>query len=73
MSATKHVRRHEARKADPPPVNIGNDGLFEQIQLRAYYRFCERGCTPGGEVEDWLAAEREVLAARRPREASKSL
>ena len=70
MSATKHVRGHEARKADPLPVNVENDGLFQQIQLRAYHRYCERGCAPGAEVEDWLVAEQAVLAAQG--EASKA-
>jgi hypothetical protein len=38
--------------------------LREEIELRAYFKYCERGCVAGGDVEDWLAAEREVLAAR---------
>lgn len=37
--------------------------LRQEIALRAYYKYCERGCASGCEVEDWLAAEREVLAA----------
>ena len=31
-----------------------------QIALRAYYRAERRGFTPGGELEDWLEAEREL-------------
>jgi hypothetical protein len=38
--------------------------LRDEIELRAYFKYCERGCVAGGDVEDWLAAEREVLAAR---------
>lgn len=38
------------------------EALRREIQLRAYYRYCDRGCAPGADVEDWLAAEREVLA-----------
>ena len=37
------------------------DTLRQEIQLRAYYRYCERGCGPGYELDDWVAAEREVL------------
>ena len=37
--------------------------LRQEIALRAYYRYCERGCAAGCDVEDWLAAEQEVLAA----------
>ena len=35
--------------------------IRREIELRAYYRYCERGCSSGGDVDDWLAAEREVL------------
>jgi hypothetical protein len=38
------------------------DALRQEIQLRAYYRYCERGCAPGADVDDWLAAEREAEA-----------
>jgi hypothetical protein len=33
-----------------------------EIARRAYARFCDRGCVHGGDVDDWLAAERDVLA-----------
>ena len=33
----------------------------EEISLRAYHIFIERGCTPGNEQEDWLRAEQELL------------
>jgi hypothetical protein len=32
----------------------------EEIQRRAYYRAEQRGFAPGYEMEDWLAAEKEV-------------
>ena len=32
----------------------------EDIARRAYERYCERGCEDGHDLEDWLAAEREV-------------
>jgi hypothetical protein len=32
----------------------------EVIALRAYERFCARGYAHGFDVEDWLAAEREL-------------
>jgi hypothetical protein len=37
----------------------------EQIEKRAYELYLARGCEPGMDVEDWLAAERE-LTARKP-------
>lgn len=39
-----------------------DEGWVQEIALRAYYRYRDRGDTPGGDVQDWLAAEREVLA-----------
>jgi hypothetical protein len=38
--------------------------LSAQIRERAYQLYLERGSTPGHENEDWLNAEREVLARR---------
>jgi hypothetical protein len=32
-----------------------------QIEIAAYYRAERRGFAPGGELEDWLEAERELL------------
>jgi len=32
------------------------------IAERAYYKALNRGFAPGHEVEDWLAAEREIAA-----------
>lgn len=47
------------------PVN-GNGfsptGFEEEIRQRAYELYEQRGRTPGLEEQDWLAAEREVLA-----------
>jgi DUF2934 family protein len=33
----------------------------EEIALRAYEFFLQRGCTHGRDLEDWLQAERELL------------
>ena len=32
----------------------------DQIQLRAYERYVQRGGGSGGDLEDWLAAESEL-------------
>jgi DUF2934 family protein len=36
--------------------------LEDEIRRRAYEIYQARGCTPGDEHEDWLAAEREIRA-----------
>lgn len=37
-------------------------GRDQMIALAAYYRAERRGFAPGGELEDWLAAESEIDA-----------
>lgn len=37
-------------------------GCIERIAVAAYYRAQARGFAPGREVDDWLAAEREICA-----------
>ena len=44
------------------PVSSSSVDLAAQIRERAYQLYQERGNTPGHENEDWLKAEREVLA-----------
>lgn len=39
-----------------------NGNLEEEIRRRAYELFLQRGGTPGGENDDWLIAEREILS-----------
>jgi hypothetical protein len=36
---------------------------YEEIALRAYHIYMERGCTPGDPMQDWLRAEQELLGA----------
>lgn len=63
MSLKRQGERHQATTANPAEVNVEQNGrLRQEIELRAYSRYCERGCAPGGDREDWLAAEQEVLA-----------
>jgi hypothetical protein len=40
------------------------DDFEEQVRLRAYQLYRERGEVPGFEVEDWLQAESEILGVR---------
>ena len=52
----KPIKRPEARK------NVFPINLDEEIRRRAYELSEKRGFTPGHENEDWLIAEREILA-----------
>ncbi len=49
------------------PANGNGNGfspidLETEIRIRAYELYEQRGSAPGNEVDDWFAAEREVLA-----------
>lgn len=64
---TKAARTPSGPPAEPdPPID---EAVRRDIELRAYYRYCVDGCQDGRDVEDWLAAEREVLAERAARTA----
>ena len=58
-------RKQIATMPSPKPVeakkNTSTVNLEEQIRIRAYQLYEERGYTPGHENEDWLVAEREIL------------
>jgi len=40
---------------------------LEEIRLRAYEIYLERGGIPGNELDDWLQAERELERAAPPK------
>jgi len=50
------TRRAKAPAAGP----AGHEDVRASIARAAYFRSQQRGFTPGYELEDWLAAEREV-------------
>jgi hypothetical protein len=70
-----------AAKSDPPPLG-GDESIAEiyalrlgmgarraAVRLGAYYRAERRGFQHGHELEDWLAAEREMSELDAVREA----
>jgi hypothetical protein len=48
-------------------VSVGNPAREEEIRRRAYEIYLERGGQPGGELDDWLQAERELKDGVRSR------
>lgn len=48
-------------RANKPYLYFVQRYLKRLIESRAYYLWVERGCNPGGEFQNWLDAEREVL------------
>ena len=45
-----------------PGLSPDSSAYRELVAIAAYYRAERRGFAPGGEIEDWLDAEREVAA-----------
>jgi len=45
------------------PANLNRSPVTEDIELRAYHLYLGRGACHGHDVDDWLQAERQVLAA----------
>jgi hypothetical protein len=72
MPRAKSPRNGNPRIAvTPPPFSVPDVvtetrrttiDLESEIRRRAYELYEQRGCTPGRENDDWLVAEREVLA-----------
>jgi len=65
----------KAERIDSPSYDSGrainddaqealDEELQQRIRLAAYYRAMRRGFAPGGEDEDWFAAEEEEKARR---------
>ena len=44
---------------------------YDEIALRAYHIYLERGSTPGDPMQDWLQAERELTEATGPQKAAR--
>jgi hypothetical protein len=57
------VEREDVELAEPgeTPVQLENVPSVEDIRLLAYQKYIERGGTDGGDLDDWLLAERELV------------
>jgi hypothetical protein len=64
-SGTLEVRAR-AIQSDAENTSADQARSHEQIRLRAYEIYLERGGFPGNELDDWLQAKRELERADRP-------
>ncbi len=55
-----------AGKPQPPqpgaPAGQAAPVPHERVAMRAYEKWCQRGCPPGTDEQDWYEAEAEVRA-----------
>lgn len=56
MPKSKAVGKQAAKKPQKPAA------AYDDIALRAYHIYLERGCTPGDPMQDWLQAQEELQA-----------
>ena len=59
----KRATAKKVNGAAPAPV-VASTPSDEEIRVRAYHRFLERGASPGGDFDDWLEAEKDLKASR---------
>ncbi len=60
------AKRATTTGAKTSPVNISAEERWRMVATAAYHKAEKRGFAPGHEVEDWLAAEKEIDAVLRP-------
>lgn len=62
--AATRSKRTKSKSAAPDPsaevMKITQEERWRMIAVAAYHKAEQRDFQPGGEVDDWLAAEREV-------------
>ena len=59
-AAAQPVAAATDRKTPRRGKATGSTGPDENVRVRAYYRFLERGGGPGEALNDWFEAEREL-------------
>ncbi len=63
MSGRNETTGWETMPTEEPlavSTSMGSEPSAEDIRMRAYHRFLERGARQGTDFEDWLEAEREL-------------
>ena len=67
-------RKQVATMPAPKLVEVKKDSfaanLEEEIRIRAYQLYEERGYLPGHEDEDWLVAEQEILSRQNSQQSA---
>lgn len=59
----KPKKRSETASVEQPPFTDNSPNARDRIALRAYELYLARGAADGGDFDDWLAAERELVGS----------
>jgi hypothetical protein len=60
--AASYLSRKTTGAQTSVAANLRRGPLSEDIELRAYQLYLSRGASHGHDVDDWLEAERQILA-----------
>jgi hypothetical protein len=60
MSQAQKERKPASAVAKDKETSLQSKVTSEQIAVRAYQIYQERGDNPGSDVDDWLEAERQL-------------
>lgn len=60
MAKQTTTNRPRKLSSVPPMPAVSAEERDRMIAERAYFLAADRGFAPGAELEDWLAAEREI-------------
>ena len=60
----KNTDTPDLPKTNGPSVPADLSPSEEEIRLRAYHRYLERGGRHGADFEDWLQAEKDLKSSR---------
>jgi hypothetical protein len=60
MPKSKSASTPAPKKTSKRAITVAPKPSNEEIALRAYQIYLERGSTPGDPMQDWLQAEREL-------------
>jgi HSP20 family protein len=61
LLAKLKVRALEVADSGKTPMLVGSEAILDRIRKQAYERFTRRGFDGGHALDDWLAAERQIL------------
>ena len=62
----KTVRKPRTVASSSTRSNVSSGVAESDIAARAFTYYCERGFQHGSDLEDWLRAERELMAMQKP-------
>jgi len=62
------AQRSTSSTSSPSGTQVSQD----KIAMRAYEKWCQRGCPHGTDQQDWYEAEREIRAESKPSGSGKA-